>query len=660
MRSRTMPRSHPRYGRLALLLAGAALLWVLTPLDHAVASLFHDPAFGGFPLRRAAWAEGAHRGGIWLVVAVAAMALIVAVAGLRLPRLRPYRREALYVLISIALTTGAAGWLKENSAANCPWDQVAYGGTQAESSWIRMQPVGDQRPGRCFPGGHSSGGFSLLALAFVYGRRRPARARRAVGAALTLGFGYAATQWMRGAHFPSHDLVSAWIAWSVCWLCVPVLGRSAPPRAVAPGPAVMPAVLVAMLALVMLTVPTPSAWADEPPDPVIRAIEFRGNDTTKPEVMQREIVMAIGDTAHPALLEHSRQAIQDLGLFRKVRVVQEPVEGGVRVVFVVEEKWYVLPYPRLTANSDGQNSIGAELRWNNIGGLNHSLRTVVSSADRQEEGRGREFSVQASYKAPFVFDSPYTLNLSGTHATTPIEESGFVYDETLDEFQVLGSRKISFGGAASQGWSAGAGGLWRRQQVAGENAPAPNGSAIAGVMELVYRNVHDRIYSEVGSRFDSRFEFADQHALSDYSYYRLTADYRRSIPLGLTPHQTLEWGFEGGVANNGPPRREDTFSLGGTNGLRGYARNSFQGDFYYLMSVNYLRPLIWDWMRLVVGVEGGNVYREADMINTNVRWSAHLGLRVRAPRLVNFEFELGLALPLDNDSGRIYGSRNGF
>ena len=44
------------------------------------------------------------------------------------------------------------------------------------------------------------------------------------------------------------------------------------------------------------------------------------------------------------------------------------------------------------------------------------------------------------------------------------------------------------------------------------------------------------------------------------------------------------------------------------------------------------------------------VYPEADMMNTQVRCSAHAGLRVRAARLVNFEFELGIALPLMNGS----------
>lgn len=214
-------------------------------------------------------------------------------------------------------------------------------------------------------------------------------------------------------------------------------------------------------------------------------------------------------------------------------------------------------------------------------------------------------------------------------------------------------------GAASKGWNIGGGLKWRREDASGEMAPAPWGDTYALVGRVGYSELSDHVFSETGRVFGARYEIADQNFGSDYSYTELVGDYKQSIAIGTRAHQTLEFRGELGAANNGPDGRSD-YTLGGTNGLRGYTRNSFQGDFYYLFSAAYLRPLHWDWLRFVATVEAGNVYAEADEINTEIRTSFELGLRVRVPRLVEFEFEAGIAFPLDDGSGRIYGSRYGF
>ena len=75
----------------------------------------------------------------------------------------------------------------------------------------------------CFPGAHSSSGFALLAVYFALrDRARRARAWR-WSARLAVG-GFSLGQEARGAHFLSHDLTSAAIAWFV--LCALLLSRS--------------------------------------------------------------------------------------------------------------------------------------------------------------------------------------------------------------------------------------------------------------------------------------------------------------------------------------------------------------------------------------------------------------------------------------------------
>ena len=65
--------------------------------------------------------------------------------------------------------------------------------------------------------------------------------------------------------------------------------------------------------------------------PKVLAIRFAGNHTTRPSTMLRELTFGVGDAYDAERVEASRQAIQDLGLFRAVTVraeTLEPLDGG--------------------------------------------------------------------------------------------------------------------------------------------------------------------------------------------------------------------------------------------------------------------------------------------------------------------------------------------
>ena len=638
---------------VALALAALALFAEFGPLDHAVAQAFYDPGTARFPARDGVLAT-IHNVQTWAVVAFGLLLL-------PLPFRRAPRRAVVYVLACIAVTTLGVGALKRVSPVECPWSLTEFGGGQAFKHVFATQPT-DAHAGHCAPGAHSSGAFALVGL-FVLLRQRRHRAAVPVLLAVSgLGLSFSLCQWARGAHFPSHDLWTACIAWSTACALQPLLrarSRRALRAAVQSPDAGLRPVLPASLATLLLAALVLAPARAQAGAGVISAIEFRGNEVTREEVMLREISVRLGDTADVAQIEHSRQAIQDLGLFRKVEALQEPDGENTRVVFKVKEKWYLLAYPRLSANTDGQNALGGELRWNNLFGRNHRLRAVASSADNRDEGRGREMKLRASYSAPFVFGTPYGVDLAGARSTTPVEGEVASYDESVTELELVGTRHFGLADAASQGWTLGSGIKWRNEDTQGEFAPDPWGDTYAWVLRAGYRDVRDHIYSETGTRFEASYDIADQHLGSDYSYSNLKAEIQRSIALGTVPHQTLELSAATGSFNNGPFGRSD-YSLGGTNGLRGYDRDRFEGDLYYLLTASYLRPVYRDWLRFVATFEAGNVFADAGRMNTEVHTSFELGFRVRVPRLVNFEFELGYAFPIDDDSGRIYGSRNGF
>lgn len=392
------------------------------------------------------------------------------------------------------------------------------------------------------------------------------------------------------------------------------------------------------------------------PYPPIAEIVFEGNEVTRPSVMLRELVVRVGDPADPVALERSRQGLLDLGLFRRVRLRTEPVDGGVRAIFSVDERYYFLPLPRGDAKSDGRYAYGAQLRWDNVAGLNHTLRLVAEQENAQRQGIGKETSVFTSYDAPFLAGSPYRLGLSAGYSTRPVVGDSGEYTETFRRAGVRLSRTYS-DGPASQGLTLGGGLTWRQQRTSGVVAPPPYGDALAPSLFVGHRGTHNRIYSEVGESWSLGTAFAEDGWGSDYSFVSIDAAYATSIQVGAIEHQTLHLRAYTGQYFSGPDGVEQ-YGLGGASFLRGYDSNFIEGNAYYYVTAEFARPIWKRWLRWVVIAEAGNVFaRPEDFSFDRVYGSLGVGLRVRFSHFVDFEAELGYSIPLDGGSGRIFASR---
>lgn len=118
------------------------------------------------------------------------------------------RWEFGYYFCIVAVSTLLIGILKSQSAHACPWSMVTPGPHGV--TWNFSATAG-----HCFPGGHASSGFALMAGYFVYRQSNYPRARIILIAAIILGFSMGWAQMMRGAHFFSHNLWTGWIIWCV-------------------------------------------------------------------------------------------------------------------------------------------------------------------------------------------------------------------------------------------------------------------------------------------------------------------------------------------------------------------------------------------------------------------------------------------------------------
>jgi len=389
--------------------------------------------------------------------------------------------------------------------------------------------------------------------------------------------------------------------------------------------------------------------------PVIRDIGFEGNKTTRPPVMLREIVVHVGEPADPNRIEKSRQAVQDLGLFRTVTVREEPDGDGVRLVFVVVEKWYVLPLPRVGYDSDKHLTYGGAVTWYNVAGLDQTLHLNWVRGNSPEPGHAAGQTWSGSYAVPFIGDSPWQASISGGHGVSPVV-APTAYTEFTDDAQLLFTRSLSGAAPFSQGWHLGGGLLWQNEDNRGMDAPAPYGAATALVGVAQYRDFHNLIYSETGVDFSMRGEVAMKGVASDYSYEMITAQWRRDLALGDLPYQSLNFVVDGGMRFDGPGQQL-AFGIGGRGSLPGYQSDFLQGADYYHFGIEYLRPLHWNWLRGLVTVDAANAFdRLSDASLSRVHTSLGLGVRARFTYFVDFQLEAGVAVPLDSINGpRFFG-----
>ncbi len=153
-----------------------------------------------------------HTGGGWFVRLVGLATLVILVLGFWQPCLRRWRRDAVYLALALILVPSVVGVLQQLTNMDCPWHLDRYGGDRPYTGLLADRP--DDLPrSACYPGAHSSSGFALMGFYFLSLGRRPRIARWLLAGGVLLGTIFSIGQQARGAHFLSHDLASAAIAW---------------------------------------------------------------------------------------------------------------------------------------------------------------------------------------------------------------------------------------------------------------------------------------------------------------------------------------------------------------------------------------------------------------------------------------------------------------
>ncbi len=230
---------------LLFLFCSASVILVIgqyTNLDLYIADYYFDVQRQLFPWDRTWFGRDLMHGYVknvivwigFLIIGVTLFDLVFPLSALSTPRRAGLRILALSSFLEPTLIRG----LKEGSSLHCPWGVDRYGGSHPFLRLLDAVPDGWEA-GHCFPAGHASTAMWLSALAVLWLPHNPRRATMVflggTGVGMVLGW----VQQMRGQHFLTHTLWTAWLSSALVMVLIAVFSRqlSSPSTKAAARPA---------------------------------------------------------------------------------------------------------------------------------------------------------------------------------------------------------------------------------------------------------------------------------------------------------------------------------------------------------------------------------------------------------------------------------------
>lgn len=217
-----MPSPRP-YSRILLWTSACLVLiagWDLLGMDLALAHWFGTAT--GFPYRDHWLFSGVLHQGARRVAWSLQFALVLMVWWPLGPLRLLSRRERATLLAATLLGVLLIWIAKSGSLSSCPWELKEFGGVASYVSHWRWG-VADGGEGNCFPAGHASAAFAFLTGYFWLREKAPRAAAVWLGVTLLAGVAIGLAQQVRGAHYMSHTLWTAWLCWVIAGVSHAVL-----------------------------------------------------------------------------------------------------------------------------------------------------------------------------------------------------------------------------------------------------------------------------------------------------------------------------------------------------------------------------------------------------------------------------------------------------
>ena len=150
-----------------------------------------------------------------------AVAILFSLIFLRKKELiQEYKKGLIIVLLAAIFVPVIIGSLKAISNTPCPCNIVNFNGTYPETKVFDSYPKGfiQTSKAKCWPAGHASGGFALMALFFLF--KTPKNQKRALVVALVIAWSMGLYKMLLGDHFLSHTIITMIMAWLIILIIV--------------------------------------------------------------------------------------------------------------------------------------------------------------------------------------------------------------------------------------------------------------------------------------------------------------------------------------------------------------------------------------------------------------------------------------------------------
>ncbi|MDQ8936793.1 phosphatase PAP2 family protein [Acinetobacter rudis] len=159
----------------------------------------------------------------YVLIVIYACFLFLWILSFFIEKLKSQRFLYGYMFLMSSLSTALIGFIKSQSSHACPIHMLKNSST----GFIWDFSATD---GQCFPGGHASTGFALISGFFVYRLSQHKRAKMFLMFGLGIGFILGWGQMMRGQHFLSHNLWTAWFIYAFNSVVFAVLAYKFPEK----------------------------------------------------------------------------------------------------------------------------------------------------------------------------------------------------------------------------------------------------------------------------------------------------------------------------------------------------------------------------------------------------------------------------------------------
>ena len=131
-----------------------------------------------------------------------------------------YKKGLTIVLLSAILVPSIIGFFKDITNTPCPCNIVYFNGTYPDKKVFDSYPKDfiQKSKVKCWPAGHASGGFALMALFFLF--KTPKNQKKALFVALIIGWSMGTYKMLLGDHFFSHTIITMLMAWLIILIIV--------------------------------------------------------------------------------------------------------------------------------------------------------------------------------------------------------------------------------------------------------------------------------------------------------------------------------------------------------------------------------------------------------------------------------------------------------